>query len=208
MESAKKKFEAEREKILSELPQHIKDMFGTIGFAPAEIDNNDDDDDDENGGNNNRRQTPEADNAVVMIPVLILSPYDVPPKPVRDVYWFDLFSKCKRSKSLAQLAYLVYHYGADNPDDCYSFIEQEDFISYEHGCAAGYDQLPVELRDKIAHHVHLTEQEATRVRGIQELNEDAPKHASERKRGNEGFKERHEMLKEKLQQPPAKRQKK
>ena len=185
MESAKKKFEAEREKILSELPESCKAMFGTIGFATAEFDENE------------------------IIPVLVMSPYDVPPKPVRDVYWFDLFSKSKRSKALEKLAYLVYHYGADDPDDCYSFIEQDEFISYEDGVKLGYDILSPELEQKIKDGVALTDEEKLRVRGLRELNEDVPKDPTERKRGNEGFKERHELLESsKLKKPPAKRQKK
>jgi hypothetical protein len=206
MESAKKKFEAEREKILSELPSSIKAMFGTIGFAAAEPDDDDDDDDEEEGGGG-------GDAPLVMLPVLILSPYDVPPKPVRDVYWFDLFSKCKRSKSLNKLAYLVYHYGADDPDDCYSFIEHEDFVSYEAGCAQSLHVLEPELERKVQSGVELTEKEAMRVRGLQELQEDVPKEPSERKRGNAGFKERHELLEAtsargSTKKPPAKRQKK
>ena len=69
MESAKSSFEAEKKQILADLPESIKSMFGTIGFAAAEFDEND------------------------KVPVLIMSPYDVPPKPVRDVYWFDQYSK-------------------------------------------------------------------------------------------------------------------
>jgi hypothetical protein len=208
MESAKKKFEAEREKILSELPFSIKAMFGTIGFAAAEPD--DDDDDDEEGGGGGGGDAP-----LVMLPVLILSQYDVPPKPVRDVYWFDLFSKCKRTKCLNKLAYLVYHYGADDPDDCYSFIEHEDFVSYEVGCEQGFNILEPELERKVQSGVELTEKEAMRVRGLQELQEDVPKEPSERKRGNAGFKERHELLvatsssaRGSTKKPPAKRQKK
>jgi hypothetical protein len=190
MESAKSRFEDERKQILSELPESIKAMFGTIGFAAAEFDENE------------------------IIPVLVMSPYDVPPKPVRDVYWFDLFSKLKRTKSLDNLAYLVYHYGADDPDDCYSFIEQDDFISYEDGVKMGYNLLSSELVEKVRDGVELTEEEALKVRGINELNEDVLKEPSMRKRGNEGFKERHELLdkpiisKKASKQPPAKRQKK
>lgn len=195
MESAKKLFEAEREKILSELPESIKAMFGTIGFAAAEFDEND------------------------MIPVLVMSPYDVPPKPVRDVYWFDYFSKAKRSKTLDKLSYLVYHYGADDPDDCYSFIEHDDFISYEEGKARGYDVLPADLALKLQQqqseeNIELTEEEVRRVRGLRELNEDVLKDPIERKRGTIDFKERHELLppsskSKALKSPPAaKRQKK
>jgi hypothetical protein len=192
MESEKSKFEAERKQILSELPESIKATFGTIGFAAAEFDENE------------------------IIPVLIMSPYDVPPKPVRDVYWFDQYSKAKRSKSLDKLAYLVYHYGADDPDDCYSFIEQEDFISYEDGVRLGYDLLSAELEQKIKDAIELTEEEALRVRGLNELKEDVVKDPSLRKRGNAGFKERHEQTPKSVasakatdaKQPPTKRQKK
>jgi hypothetical protein len=190
MESAKSRFEAERNQILAELPDSIKAMFGTIGFAAAEFDENE------------------------IVPVLIMSPYDVPPKPVRDVYWFHLFSKARRYKALDKLAYLVYHYGADDPDDCYSFIEQDDFISYEHGVKMGYNLLPSELDQKVKNSVELTEEEALKVRGLNELNEDVVKDPSQRKRGNEGFKERHELLEQSpaaekaTKQPPAKRQKK
>jgi FtsZ-binding cell division protein ZapB len=174
-------------------------MFGTIGFAPADSGEGDDDDDEENVKKENDGA------ATRMIPVLILSPYDVPPKPVRDVYWFDLFSKSKRSKSLNKLAYLVYHYGADDPEDCYSFIEQEDFVSYEDGVNQGLNVLDADLEQKVQSGVELTEEEAMRVRGLQELNEDVLKEAADRKRGNDGFKERHEMLA--VKKPPAKRQK-
>ena len=184
METAKSKFEAERKQILADLPESIKAMFGTIGFAAAEFDENE------------------------IVPVLVMSPYDVPPKPVRDVYWFDQYSKAKRSKSLDKLAYLVYHYGADDPDDCYSFIEQDEFISYEDGVRLGYDQLSVELDQKVKDGADLTEEEALRVRGLNELHEDVLKDASLRKRGNEGFKERHEQADKASTQPPTKRQKK
>ena len=183
-QAARKAFEKEREKILKDLPQSIKDMFGTVGFAP-------DDEDDEN--------------ADVVRPILVMNPYDVPPKPVRDVYWFDLYSKAKRTKKLGKLAYLVYHYGADDPDDCYSFLEHDEFISYEDGRAKGYDVLPTHLQSKLDAGETLTEDEQTKVRGIQELTEDAPKPPSERRRGIL-FEERWEKL---VTEPPVnKKQKK
>jgi hypothetical protein len=83
MEEAKRKFEKERKKILSEIPANVKAMFGQIGFAIWE-------------------------EYEEMLPIWVLNPCDVPPKPVRDVYWFDMFSKAKRSKKLAKMSYLVY----------------------------------------------------------------------------------------------------
>jgi hypothetical protein len=141
-----------------------------------------------------------------------MSPYDVPPKPVRDVYWYDQYSKAKRTKTLEELPYLVYHYGADDPDDCYSFIDHSDFISYEDGVRMGYNLLSAELEQKVNDAVELTEEEALRVRGLNELNEDVVKDPSSRKRGNAGFKERHEQQVAKstatVKEPTAKRQKK
>lgn len=198
MEEAKKKFEKEREKILSEIPTSIKDMFGQIGFTAAEP--NDDSDQDDDG-----HSLPE------IIPILILSPYDVPPKPVRDVYWFDMFAKNKRTKKLEELPHLVFHYGADDPDDCYSFIEHEDFIHYETGRERGFDNLPDHIAQKVSQGVELTEEEQIRVRGLKEMKEDLEKEPLDRKRGNAGFKERHEMLvakKKSSKEPAAKRQKK
>lgn len=180
MNAAKKKFEKEREKTLGELPDSIKDMFGQIGFAPS--------DDHEN----------------VIVPVLVVSPYDVPPKPVRDVYWYDMFGKAKRSKKVDKLAYLVYHYGHDDPDDCYSFIEQDDFIPYEIGKDRGYDIMQEDLAVKVKEGGDLTEEEEIIVRGLKELEEDVPKEPSERKRGTTDFQERYEKL---TKEPPAKKQK-
>jgi hypothetical protein len=193
MAQAKEKFEQERDKILKELPDNVKAMFGTMGFCKAEHD----EEEEEN--------YPEED----WIPVLVVSPYEVPPRPVRDVYWFDLFSKMKRTKKLAELEYLVYHYGSDDPLDCYSFIPQNEFKSYEDGIAEGYDNLPSFIQTKVDSGEELTEEEQMRVRGLQEMKEDALKPAAERKRGNWQFKERHEEKSEApVKKPPAKRQKK
>ena len=197
-EAARKAFEKEREQILKDLPQSVKDMFGSIGFAPQD-DSDDDDSDEDNDDNHNKT----AQSAVR--PVLVVNPYDVPPKPVRDVYWFDLYSKAKRTKQLTRLAYLVYHYGADDPDDCYSFLEHDEFVPYEDGHAKGYDVLPAPLRAKMEQGVPLTEQEQTTVRGLEELHEDVSKPPRERRRGID-FQERWEKLAS--APPPAKKQKK
>lgn len=199
MEDAKKNFEKGREKQLSELPDNVKSMFGQIGFAFQEYDE--------------ERE---------IVPVLVLSPYDVPPKPIRDIYWFDLFSRVKRSKKLPELAYLVYHYGSADLGDCYSFVEQSDFESYESGKEKGYGSIPLEIQQKINAGIELTEEEMGKIRAIQEMEEDIAKDPAERKRGCLDFKERHEEIVDDnnrkppptkkappaKKQPPAKRQKK
>lgn len=177
MQDAKNKFEKEREQTLKALPDSVKQMFGQIGFVSS-------------------------DDEEIALPVLIVSPYQVPPKPVRDIYWYDYFSKAKRAKKLSELAYLVYHYGHNDPDDYYSFVEQSDFVSYEQGLERGYHILP----DGLAGKENLTEEEEIRVRGIAEMEEDVAKEPEERMRGAVGFQERHEQMKE--APPAAKRQKK
>ena len=187
--AAKASFEKERETVLASLPDNIKDMFGIMGFCKV------DQDDDE-----------EEDKPDEYVPCLVLNPYEVPPRPVRDVYWWDCYATRKRKKELGKLEYLVYHYGIDDPTDCYSFIQQDDFVTYDEGLAEGYDKLPAAIQSKIDAGDELTEEEEQRVRGIKEMREDALKEKEERKRGNWIFKERHELLEAK--EPPKKRQKK
>uniref|UniRef100_A0A7S1Y731 Uncharacterized protein n=1 Tax=Grammatophora oceanica TaxID=210454 RepID=A0A7S1Y731_9STRA len=193
--SEEEKFEKERKTILKSLPKHIKDMFGIMGFCKAEEDDDDSDDD---------QAAKQASTTPEFVPCLVLSPYDVPPRPVRDVYWHNLYMDKKRKKKLASLEYLVYHYGANDPDDCYSFIAHEDFTTYDDGISKGYGKLPAVLQSKVDNATSLTEQEQQRVRGIEEMVEDAAKEPADRKRGNYPFLERHEEKKA----PPAKRQKK
>jgi hypothetical protein len=181
--TAQEDFEAEREQVLDDLPDSIKDMFGMIGFCQVEA--NDDSDDDE------ETVKDKATAAAEYVPCLIVSPYDVPPRPVRDVYWFDYYSKCKRTKTLHQLDYLIYHYGSTDPTDCYSFIKHEQFKTYEDGVRDGDDVLPARIQSKLDAGQKLGEEEEQRVRGLQEMREDIVKPIEERKR-NTDFKERHE----------------
>mmetsp|Transcript_9331 Transcript_9331/g.12376 ORF Transcript_9331/g.12376 Transcript_9331/m.12376 type:complete len:183 (-) Transcript_9331:282-830(-) len=176
--AAQKRFEKERESILKELPESVTKMFGAIGFA-----------------------LPEDEDVAGMIPVLVVSPYDVPPKPVRDVYWWGLFGQSKKDKAIDKLAYLVYHYGHDDPDDSYSFVEQDEFLPYETGKERGYHILSEALAAKVEAGAELAELEQITVRGLKEMREDLEKDPLDRKRGVP-FQERHEKL---ISNPPAKK---
>jgi hypothetical protein len=191
--SDKEDFEAERDQVLNDLPDSIKAMFGVIGFCKVAA--NDDSDDDAETVSN------KAVAAEEYVPCLIVSPYDVPPRPVRDVYWFDIYSKAKRTKTLDKLDYLIYHYGSDDPMDCYSFITHDQFKTYEDGARDGDDVLPARIQTKIDAAQDLTEEEAQRVRGLQEMQQDLAKPVAERKR-NTNFKERHEETTA-TKKPPA-----
>jgi len=201
-DDAKSKFEKERDDVLKTLPDHLKDAFGTIGFGPGE----EDDDDDE--GNNSTNLKPAQP---YMNPVLIVSPYDVPPKPIRDIYWMDAFSKAKRSKAkLKKLDYLVYVYGSDDPGDCYNFVSHDDFVPLEEGQKNGLDILPKVVADKLES--ERTGSEAKLVRAIEEMKADLPKAKGDRKHG-EDFLEGYEKLMakeketDKASPPPAKKRK-
>ena len=203
-EAAKAKFEKERNDVLKALPSELKDLFGTIGFCMGEQD----DDDDEDETNNPTTATPPAPQQTYMQPVLIVSPYDVPPKPIRDIYWMDAFSKAKRSKAkLKKLDYLVYVYGSDDPDDCYNFVTHEDFVPLEQAQKTGLDVLPKAVAEKPED--KRTKSEIKLARALEEMKADLPKAPGDRKHG-EPFLERYEALlaKEKEdQEPAAKKQK-
>jgi len=193
IDDAKEKFEKERDETLKALPDELKDLFGTIGFCLGEED--DEDSDDEAGTTDNSK--PKAPFVPYYQPVLIVSPYDVPPKPVRDIYWMDAFTKAKRSKAkLKKLDYLAYVYGSDNPNDCYNFVNQSEFVTYEEGQKQGYDsenqlQLP----------------SSRLIRGLKEMKLDLPKESSDRRKDHvdEPFLERYEESSN--GQPPSKKQK-
>lgn len=199
-QEAKLKFEVERDDILKTLPDELKDVFGAIGFCQGE------DEDEEEGG--------AAGKPAAFIPCLIVSPFDVPPKPVRDIYWMNLYTKAKRSKAkLKKLDYLVYVYGSDDPDDCYNFVAHEDFVALEDGRSRGYDALPKSVSSKSES--DRTETEAKLVRGLEEMKADLEKQPCDRKRGGP-FLERWETLSQEesgLKEdkdeapPPAKKQK-
>ena len=169
MESAKREFEQERDKVLKDLPSSVKDSFGAIGFTYSEL-------------------------FETEVPVLIVSPYDVPPKPIREIYWFDMYTKEKRKKALDRLDYLVYHYGSPDLDDCYSFVAQKDFVDYETGSQQGFATIPTPIQEKIDKGIELDEEEQERYRGIQEMQEDLNKEPRDRKRGKLGFQELHETI--------------
>ncbi len=191
-EAAKAKFEKERNDVLKALPDELKDSFGTIGFCPGE------EDDEENS---NPQSKP------YMQPVLIVSPFDVPPKPIRDIYWMQAFSKAKRTKGkLKTLDYLVYVYGSDNPDDCYHFVTHEDFVPLEKAKENGFDVLPKAVADKPES--ERTESETKLVRALDEMRADVPKAKGDRKHGSP-FLENYEKLLAKgtESQPPSKKQK-
>ena len=93
-------FEAERDEILSIIPDEYRDMFGQIGFTKW---------------------------GKGLIPVVILNPYHLPNNCVRN-QWLAMFEKLRAQNRLSSMSYVVYFYGADDPGVFYGFIEQKKFI--------------------------------------------------------------------------------
>mmetsp|Transcript_1671 Transcript_1671/g.4321 ORF Transcript_1671/g.4321 Transcript_1671/m.4321 type:complete len:218 (+) Transcript_1671:451-1104(+) len=214
-DEAKAKFEKERNDVLKALPDELKNVFGTIGFCLG------DEDDDDDEGDTAAATPPTTTSTSYMQPVLIVSPYDVPPKPVRDIYWMDAFSKAKRSKAkLKKLDYLVYVYGSDDPDDCYNFVPHDDFVPVEQGVKSGMDVLPKYVADKPES--ERTGFETKLARALEEMKADLPKAPGDRKHGSpflEGYEKMRRQEEEDAAaaakngngssspQPPAKKQK-
>jgi hypothetical protein len=71
-EIAQKKFEDERDAVLASIPESYRALFGQIGFYPW---------------------------SKSLLPVLIVSPYDVPPEPVRK-QWLEMFNKVSFNATL------------------------------------------------------------------------------------------------------------
>jgi hypothetical protein len=191
-------FEKEREKTLSEIPEHLRLMFGQIGFAPSPVypDSDDEEGDEKESGSASKKEDHEGDEiespTEAMLPVLILSPFSVPPHPFRDVYWMEKFSKGKRSKSLKKLSHIVYHYGCTDLDDCYTFVEQDEFVDYDAGVKEGYHELPAYIQKKQEKGIKLSECEQLHIRALAEMNEDIKLAPSKRRRGQMDFLERYE----------------
>jgi hypothetical protein len=189
VENGRDQFEKEREKFLSELPESVKKMFGEIGFAPSQTfpDSDDEADEDQVAVDNG-----ESSNEV-MLPVLILSPFALPPNPYRDVYWMEKFTKCKRTKTLSDLSHIVYHYGCNDMNDCYNFIEQDEFVDYKTGVSQGFHELPESLQTKRENGTELSQSELLHMRALQEMNEDLMVSPHERRRGQMDFLEKYEV---------------
>mmetsp|Transcript_4220 Transcript_4220/g.12112 ORF Transcript_4220/g.12112 Transcript_4220/m.12112 type:complete len:148 (+) Transcript_4220:1522-1965(+) len=144
-----------------------------------------------------------------MQPILVVSPYDVPPKPIRDIYWMHAFTKAKRSKAkLKKLDHLVYVYGSDDPDDCYNFVSHEDFVTLEEGKSSGFDQIPPKIASKSES--ERTSSETKLVRALEEMKADLAKAPEDRRKHGTPFLEMHEKLQAKKggnskEEPPTKK---
>ena len=167
----KQDFEKERDEILEAIPDDYKAMLGQIGFAKWSKN---------------------------LVPVLILSPFDLPPGvgSVRE-QWMHMYEKLSSQGRLANLSYVIYFYGSATTASPYSFIQQTKFIPYEKEKAKtkkSVYQLPAKLQKKIEAGAKISGSDAYLVTAYEEMEEDLQKPAEDRKRGITGFKECYDVL--------------
>mmetsp|Transcript_19636 Transcript_19636/g.48279 ORF Transcript_19636/g.48279 Transcript_19636/m.48279 type:complete len:822 (-) Transcript_19636:25-2490(-) len=168
----KEDFEKTKQEVLDSLPEEVTSKFGQQFFSKW---------------------------GKSCLPLLVLSPYNVPPGPVRDM-WFTMYDKVKKQDRLASASNLVYWYGAyDDPANAYSFVIKTKLIPYATGIKKGHNKLPNPLQKKLDAGKKLGGQEKMLVQGLEEMEEDKDKEPNERHgRMNQAFLEDWEFAGEEL----------
>ena len=126
------------------------------------------------------------------LPVLFVGPYDISEGPLRETF----FRKIKNaSKGLLPLPRLVYWYCVDDNDleQAFSFVPQEDCLTYEEGVSKGLLELPKDLQTKLDRGRAFTNTEKKRIEGRDLMEEDKEKKKEDRRRF-EKFKEDHQYI--------------
>mmetsp|Transcript_23674 Transcript_23674/g.55871 ORF Transcript_23674/g.55871 Transcript_23674/m.55871 type:complete len:987 (-) Transcript_23674:1196-4156(-) len=166
-EDARRELEDEKEEIFRRVPRNIQGMWGQVGFAKW-----------------NKSY----------LPVLNLSPYDVPPGPVRQM-WMEMFEKMRENgRPLEKMSYLVYWYGEESPQSYYSITANSNFVKYDDAPAKMKDFAKTAEKKKLDGAKKLSSDDQQRLRGMKQLQEDLKKPFDERKRGDLSFKEGYELL--------------
>ncbi|CAJ1961073.1 unnamed protein product [Cylindrotheca closterium] len=168
----KEKFEKRKQEVLDSLPGEVKSKFGQQFFAKW---------------------------AKSPLPVLVLSPYNVPPGPVRDM-WFDMYEKVKKQGRLASASNLVYWYGAyDDPANAYSFVIKSKLIPFAIGEKKGLGKVPNAIRKKLDEGKKIGGADKMLLQGIEEMEEDKAKEPDDRHgRMNQVFLEDWEFVEEEV----------
>ena len=92
------------------------------------------------------------------------------------------------------MSYLIYYYGSDLNDNCFSFIPQRSFTSYENGVKKGYDKLPKNIQKKVDGSGKLTKADSNVIQRLEEMREDLKKEPKERRGKLDDVREGYEML--------------
>mmetsp|Transcript_17406 Transcript_17406/g.26425 ORF Transcript_17406/g.26425 Transcript_17406/m.26425 type:complete len:859 (+) Transcript_17406:232-2808(+) len=157
----KTEFEADKQKVMNLLDNSYKELFGKIAFCKWKKD--------------------------PYRPVLILSPYSVPPN-LRDT-WLTMFENTKGD--VKRMWYYTFWYGSPL-EEGYTQSKRKDFILYEEGEKKGLHQLSEKIKSKLEKGKKLTRTEEQAVRGYEQLEAELKKDPSERR--SENFQEVHESV--------------
>jgi len=140
----------EKERILAQIPAHIKSNFYEVGIYKQRLQNS-------------------------YLPVLCLSPYDVPPGPVRDE-WLSKFDGKSKVLNLG-----VYFLGKGGKDEgAYGTIPWFSFVPYSKAVQRGLDVVPKDIAKKIEAGEELTDVEKQVRDGMKALKEAGTKSKAER----------------------------
>mmetsp|Transcript_27818 Transcript_27818/g.65392 ORF Transcript_27818/g.65392 Transcript_27818/m.65392 type:complete len:844 (+) Transcript_27818:118-2649(+) len=151
-EKKKKKFDRQRDEILSRVPEEVKARFGEIYFSTF---------------------------GKFVGPVLIMNPYKVAPGLLRD-QWLAMFHNCQKSGREKQMTHLTYWYGQFNDlQSAYSFQKTSQLLSYEKGMKKTERKLNIIHQKKDAGK-KITSKELNFMKGFEEMEADRPKEAGER----------------------------
>jgi len=163
---AKKKFEQHRDDVLAHIPRHVKEGFREIGFLKF---------------------------GKTFFPVLQLSPFDVEPGKVRDL-WMTMFEHCRMKKR--PMTILIYWYGITwkNRSDAFSFVPKNIVHSYEDGVSKGYNILPPKIQKKRQSGKILSSMEMWHLNGLAQLEEELKRPKEDRIKWMTQFSEEYEDL--------------
>lgn len=151
-EEKKKVFEKKRDKILSGVPEEVKERFGKIYFSTF---------------------------GKFLGPVLIMNPFKVEPGLLRD-QWIAMFRNCQKSGREEQMTHLTYWYGQfDELNNAYSFQKTSQLLRYEVGIKKTEKKLE-NVRQKQNDAKKLSGKDLNFINGFDEMEADRAKDPSER----------------------------
>ena len=136
----------EERRIIQELPVYIRSRFLEIGFAkhPA-------------GGG-------------LWCPVLFLSPFDILPGNVRDMWMkhYESFLAGKKILNQRNMIHLVLWYGEYYQDQMLGFVSHKNTLTFEQGRSKNYDRLPGKILRKQKENTKLSAPEKQLIDGLVE----------------------------------------
>ena len=147
----RERFEKEKEEILSIVPKGHQDNWGQIGFVKW---------------------------AKQWRPVVLQSPYSVPPNSQMRDQWMTMFRNCQEDPK--RMTFLCYWYGTDNPGEAYTFQQRRTIILHNEGVKKDFHLVPKTIQRKLDRNKKLTKAERELVNGLKVVEEELTKKPEDR----------------------------